>query len=500
MTPRSASLSPTFRIRNHKFCTRDAFGSFISHVLAAPVHPITRTALVVFASLLIWPWSSSAQSAPSESIQVEPPPALSEPESAGPPTPITLDDAIRLAQQNDAQYLSAVTDAKVAQQDSVQARAALLPSLNYSQQFLGTQGNGITPSGRFVTNDGVHVYRVWGVVHQDIPAGFFTLSPYRRARAAAAIAQAKAEIARRGLVVTVTHAFFGLLAAQQKYATAQHSLSQAQEFVDTTKKLEAGGDLAHSDAIKAQLQYDQQKVVLEDAALAMDDAHLALGVLVSRKFDQHFTAVANLEEVPVIPGFHDVQEMAMKANPVLKAALEAVRQAQSEVTIARDGFFPTVTFDGVYGIEANELALHSPVAAAPQLGALPNLGYFITASLNMPVWNWGSTLSKLRQAKYKRQQSEVELSETQRETLSNLYSYYNGAVTARSELATQREAADLAEQSVRLTTLRYRAGEATALEVVDAQNALATALNALADGQVRYRVSFATLQTLTGTF
>jgi outer membrane protein TolC len=48
--------------------------------------------------------------------------------------------------------------------------------------------------------------------------------------------------------------------------------------------------------------------------------------------------------------------------------------------------------------------------------------------------------------------------------------------------------------------LRYQAGEATVLEVVDAQNTLATARNAFDDGQQRYRVAVANLQTLTGSF
>jgi outer membrane protein TolC len=48
--------------------------------------------------------------------------------------------------------------------------------------------------------------------------------------------------------------------------------------------------------------------------------------------------------------------------------------------------------------------------------------------------------------------------------------------------------------------LRYQAGEATALEIVDAQNALATARNSFDDGQARYWVALATLQTLTGRF
>jgi outer membrane protein TolC len=60
--------------------------------------------------------------------------------------------------------------------------------------------------------------------------------------------------------------------------------------------------------------------------------------------------------------------------------------------------------------------------------------------------------------------------------------------------------AALAAESLRLTTLRYQAGEATALEVVDAQNTLATTRNNLDDGETRYRVALANLQTLTGPF
>jgi outer membrane protein len=51
-----------------------------------------------------------------------------------------------------------------------------------------------------------------------------------------------------------------------------------------------------------------------------------------------------------------------------------------------------------------------------------------------------------------------------------------------------------------LTTLRYQAGESTALEVVDAQNTFVQARNVIDDAQVRYRVALAELQTLTGPF
>jgi outer membrane protein TolC len=181
-------------------------------------------------------------------------PALSDEGSV--PITITLQDAIQRARQNYAQYLAAVTDAKVAHEDSAQARAALLPSVGYTQQYLGTQGNDTLPTGRYVTNDGVHVYRAWSVFHQDMPAGFFTLSPYRRATAGETLSQAKAEIARRGLTVTVTRSFYALIVAQRKYASAQQIVDQAQHFFEISEALEKGGEVAHSDVVKAHLQFD----------------------------------------------------------------------------------------------------------------------------------------------------------------------------------------------------------------------------------------------------
>lgn len=417
-----------------------------------------------------------------------------------PPVTITLSDAIARARKNDAQYLAGVTDAKVAHEDRLQARDALLPSLGYTQQFLGTQGNGKTASGRYVTNDGVHVYRVWGVFHQDMPPGFFTLSPYKRAAAAEAMANARAEIGRRGLVVTVTKAYYALISAQRKYAVAQQARDEARHFLEISSLQEKGGEAAHSDVIKAHLQFDQQQLAFQEAQLAMENAHLSLAVLLSATLNENFNAVDDLDNIPALPPFEDVRGMAERENQDVRMGVEALRQAKEDVTIARAGFFPTLSLDADYGIEANAIALHSADAANKDLGALPNLGYFVTASLNVPIWNWGATRSRLRQAEYRREQARVELSQTQREALANLNSFYKEAAAARSEAGTLREAAELAAESLRLTTLRYQAGEATALEVVDAQTTLASSRNAFVDGQSRYRLALATLQTLTGNF
>ena len=82
--------------------------------------------------------------------------------------------------------------------------------------------------------------------------------------------------------------------------------------------------------------------------------------------------------------------------------------------------------------------------------------------------------------------------------MADLRKFYNETQTARSELETLRQSAELAAESLRLTTLRYKGGEATVLEVVDAQTTYAQSSAAYQDGAVRYRVALANLQTLTG--
>ena len=131
---------------------------------------------------------------------------------------------------------------------------------------------------------------------------------------------------------------------------------------------------------------------------------------------------------------------------------------------------------------------------------MPNLGYFITANLTVPVWDWGILRSKLRQTEYREQTARLQLSQTERLQLSELYQSYNEASVARAAVDRLRHTADLAAESLRLVNLRYQAGSSTVLDVVDAQNTLTAARNAYDDVQVRYRVALANLQTMTGSF
>jgi outer membrane protein TolC len=417
------------------------------------------------------------------------------------PVTITFQDALQRARLNDPQFRSSITDLGLAREDRVQARAGLLPNLNYNNSFVYTQGTGPLPAtcknttqgcpaARFIANNGVHEYISQADVHEALSLSNY--GDYRKSSATLAQARAKAEIAMRGLVVTVTQAYYGLVVAQRKYATAQKADAEAQRFLDISTKLENGGEVAHADVIKARIQAQQQQRDLQEAQLNMEGARLDLAVLLFPDFNQDYFVVDDLQTPEPLPTFEEVETAGKKSNPELRAALAGYEAANHEVTAAWGGLLPALSIDYFYGIDSNKFAIRTD--------GVRNVGYSTVATLQIPIFSWGSDRSKLKQAELRRDQAHVELTHAQRQLLSHLRQFYLEAKTSRSEMESLASSAEIAADSLRLTTMRYQAGESTVLEVVDAQNTSTQARNAYDDGQSRYRIAVANLQTLTGTF
>jgi outer membrane protein TolC len=234
------------------------------------------------------------------------------------PLTLTLQDALNRARSNSVAFQAALTDQGIAHEDKVQARAGLLPSVNYNNQFIYTEPNG-SPSGVFVANNSVHEYVSQGNIHQAI--GFTNYADYRRARALEAVARAKAEVAKRGLVVTVVQGYYGLIAAQRKYANVQQAAAEAQQFLGLSQKLENGGEVAHADVIKAQIQFNDRQRDLREARLAMDKSRLDLAVLLFPDFNLNFTLVDDAQLAPPLVSFEDFVKAAQSRNPDVRQSL-----------------------------------------------------------------------------------------------------------------------------------------------------------------------------------
>ena len=461
---------------------------------------LRRPAICFLTGLSLWVSLTSsglgAQTASSQSAA----PAAS-------PLTITLKDALDRARKYGLQVQSAGLLERLAHEDTSQAKAATLPSLSAFNQFIYTEGNG-TPSGVFVANDGVHIYNEQAVVHEELLA-LARRGEIRLAAAAEAVARARVELAARGLSATVVADYYSIASAEQKAASAATSLTEARHFFDITSQQEAGGETAHSDVIKAQIQVKTREREVQDAELAIIKAKIALGVFIFPTLQTNFEIVDNLATLPALPPLPEVATEAEATSPDLAAARLFVRQSRLGVNVARYAYLPSLGLDFYYGIDANQFADQSSgEVQATGRSTLPNylvrnrqnLGYSGMVTLNVPIWNWGAIHSRVKQSTYRREQAQLDLTTTERNVQAQLQTGYREAQTALAQVQSLHASRDLSKESLRLTLLRYEAGEATALEVVDAQSTANLARNAYVDGLYRYRVALTTLQTLTGNF
>jgi outer membrane protein TolC len=411
---------------------------------------------------------------------------------------ITIDEAIRRAEANEPAYASARADSKSAQLDHSIAISGLLPSVTYHNQGLYTQPNGHSNSAGqtgsqsapiFIANNAVREYASQGVVSETI--GVTGLAGERRASAAAARAAAELEIARRGLIATVTDLYYGAIAAENKRAVADRAHNEAADFTRLTRQREDARESAHADVLKAQLEEQQRQRDLEDATLAAEKAHLELGVLLFP--DPRTPYLLSPGGAPeALPTREEAADAASKNNPELKSALAALKESDADVAASRGAYLPDLGLNFTYGIDAPQFAVNGPYP-------VKNLGYSASVAVDLPVWDWLATEHKVKQSEIRRDASRVALTAAQRQMIARLEEVYHEAEAARDQLGSLDESARVAEESLRLTRLRYTGGEATVLEVVDAQNTFVIAENAREDGRVRYEAARADLKTMMGS-
>lgn len=415
-----------------------------------------------------------------------------------PPVHVSLAEAIQKAQANEPIFATSVAAQKTEALNSYIAKAAMLPSVIYHNQGIFTQSSGVHTAGAglqsgaaFIANNAVHEYASQASISETI--GFKQIADAKVASSNAARATAELEIARRGLVATVVGLYYQVANAETKRQLLVEGLQEATAFTALTQKREAAREGAHADVIKAQLQQQQRQRDLSDAEVLADKARLELGVLL---FPDPSTPYATAPPTTpaALPTREEVNQLASSSSPEIRSALAGLKASKAGVASARAAYLPDLGLNFSYGIDAPQFAKRGP---GPDFAN--NLGYSISATVDIPVWDWFSSQKRVKQSEIQRDVAKVALTAAQRRLLADLGEVYSEATSAQKQLALLDQSTQTAAESLRLTKMRYAAGEATALEVVDAQNSYLMAETSKTDGIARYQSALAALQLLTGT-
>lgn len=372
-----------------------------------------------------------------------------------------------MARNGDPQLASAESTRLYNKEGQNQALAALLPqvdgtaSLSRSRtDYDGVNGSVTTKSRRYSV-DGTQTVFNW--------AQFANL---RAEREISKAADYTLESANDDLIVRTSAAYFNVLVGIESLAAAETNEAAAKKQFDyADKRLEVG--LAPiTDVHEARAEYDQARANTILARNNLKDYYQALTELTG----QPVMSLRALPEAwrPEVPAqYSNVDELVASAvteNPALKAQGLQVSAAESSVSAARAGHYPTLSLGGSWGKSAQWGDSTGSGGLTPD--ATTNT---IGLTLSVPIFSGGATQSRVRQALAQRDIQQDTFEQQKRALDRNTRNAYQTVVAGISEVEARRLAVVSAQAAFDASQVGLEVGTRTVLDVVQNQRTLFSA-------------------------
>jgi outer membrane protein TolC len=407
---------------------------------------------------------------------------------------ITLDDALRLSNALSSSFQQAGLNEQIAAEDVRQAQAAFLPRVTAPLSYLYTSpalglppGTPRTPS--FIANNAIGEYQAYVNVAGDFDIAGRLRATLAKNRALLEAAHAGTEVARRALAQAVTEAYYGLALATAQRGAAEQNLAAAEEFERITSLLLSGGEVASVDLTRAQLQTIGRRDELERALANEAVAAGGLRVLVGYEFMQPISTTDLAMAAPVDSEFLRYKVDDISRRPEFAQFGAQLRAARQEVKIARADRLPQLSYSILGGFDSDSLR---PPRLKEHTGASGAI------SLTIPIFDWGTSRSKERQARLREQIAENERTVALRGFTQEFYAAQAQVASAVTRIRLAGTGITQAQSNLDASIARYRAGEAQIIEVTDALTTLAAQRFALYQAIFDYQTALARLRQATG--
>jgi outer membrane protein TolC len=407
---------------------------------------------------------------------------------------LTLDDALRLANAQVSTVQQANLNEQIAAEDVRQAQAAFLPRVSAPLSYLYTSpALGLPPGSprapSFIANNAISEYQAYLNIEGDIDIAGRLRATLAKNRALLEAAQAGSEVARRALAQAVVETYYGLALATAQRVAAEQNLQAAAEFERITALLLSGGEVASVDLTRAQLQTIGRRDELERAKANEAVAAGALRVLVGYDFIRPIITTDLRSAVPVDAEFQSFKVTDISSRPEFTQFEAQLRAAKQEVKLARAERLPQLSYSFLGGFDTDSLR-------PPRLRE--HTGVSGAISLTIPIFDWGASRSRQRQARLREQVTQNERDVAARGFTQQFYAAQAQVTSAATRIRLAGTGITQAETNLSASIARYRAGEAQIIEVTDAFTTLAAQRFALYQAIFDYQTALARLRQAAG--
>lgn len=315
------------------------------------------------------------------------------------------------------------------------------------------------------------------------------ISALRNSRAGAEnlrAAQFSARDARDVVVLVVAGLYLQAVAGRARIEAVQAQVNTAQTLYQTAVDRKAAGVVAGIDVLRAQVEFQAQRQRLIFYRNEFEKQKLGIARAIGLPLGQQFTLADQVAYTPV-PALTLEQALgqAYQNRADYRSAAALVAAAEHSRSAAEAERLPDLAFQGNYG----------------DIGPRPwnSHGTFTAAiALNIPIFPAGRTRADILQADSQLQQRKAELEDLRSGIEQDVRTAFLDLRASGDQVDVARSAVGLAGQQLKQSQDRFAAGVANNVEVVQAQEAVATANDNYISALFSYNLAKATLARALG--
>jgi outer membrane protein TolC len=397
------------------------------------------------------------------------------------PAPLlSLDEAIRLALQNNYSLALAHDQTGIASATRWGSAGLFLPSASASMRNAGA----VDPEFESPSTD-VSASANWIVFN-----GFQNYNAYRRSKAQEKAAQLQERATLEGLVENVIVAYYDLVQQKQRLASIRELLSVSQErarLAMAKLQVGAGSKLDQLQSL-ADLNADSSTYLNQSVSIAQ--AKVRFNQVLTRDPSTDFDVADSIPLEATLP--LDAWRRGLpEHNASIAQAREVARSSKYSLNTARGQWLPQLSTGVTYSSSPN-------LFNASQTGAANREGMNYNVNISIPLFDRLQTAADVRRAKLSLRQDETRTRQAEIQAMSDFDQARTQYETSLSQTQLEERNLQVAKLQAEAALQRYKLGASSPLEFRDAQTRLLEAQGRLITSRQRVKQSETALQRLSG--
>lgn len=406
--------------------------------------------------------------------------------------PISLTQAVELAQRNAPSAVQARGQLRTANASVKGAYAAFLPNLNLSanRSYRSQSGtNNRIQNGEIVTANSPWTSGMGlsaGVTLFDGGQRFFDI---RSAKANVNAASANEVAQRYSIALNVKQAFFNALAARESEAAAEAQLQEAQQQLKASVAKVKARVATKSDSLRSVIAVANARLALVTARNNLQTANASLTRLVATPYVVTPEQGDTLELGALAVDSTELAQLAT-SGPAVDQAEAAANAAHAASRAARTPYLPSLSLSYSRNGSGDDLQYG--------LGAPFRYSTSWNFSLSFPLFDRLNREESVVRADVAETNARAALRDARLAARQQLVQYLGALQSAQERISIQGQSVAAAEEDLRVQQQRYDVGASTLLDVLTSQTALNQARAALIQARLDYRVAKAQIEALVG--